>query len=467
MKALTYRYKLKAKSKHLDKRINPELVLAEISGAFSNNVDGIVKYRKFQYSLEVSVLPKYFGVIREKRGVNNFVYDPATVKASEKYNKLFRNKIADFESDIDTAATHFKNQEPTAEEVKNYLLSISGREKRKPVETFAVVNFLNSHINHLESLIGSGRKDEVKDTSINSYRNLIPIINRYQEATKVKLTFDKLTEELYREIWEVVNSIRIGKIKIESYQQNPKKGFATNTLKAYQTYFIKLCKTAQKQGINIPLDLTDTNLINVTEKNKSEKTEAFLKENDLLKIIQYLPTTEYLKLAKKYIIIASQTGMRLQSMTEAKGRKIQICNENKDSFYYIHTIQEKTKTECYTPLFSTALKIIQENDSTFPDFSKIALANLNINIRKVLKSVEIENSHLFSTHNLRSSFVSNLSLLRLSEKVISSVTHPAKKSTSSSVHIYDRRDMLDKAKMFVEEVNWINKIKSSKLYNFK
>ena len=158
--------------------------------------------------------------------------------------------------------------------------------------------------------------------------------------------------------------------------------------------------------------------------------------------------------------------MRLQSMQEAKGRTIQICDEKKNIFYYIHTIQAKTRTECYTPLFVTALKIIKKNDDAFPDFSNIRLTNVNINIRKILKSVEIENSHLFSTHNLRSSFVSNLSLLRLSEKVISYVTHPAKKSSTSSVHIYDRRDMLDKAKMFVEEVNWVNKIKSSQLYTF-
>ncbi|RTY91266.1 hypothetical protein EKL32_19490 [Flavobacterium sp. GSN2] len=466
MKALTYRYRLKAKSKSLDVRTSPELVLAEISGAFANKVDGIVKYKKFQYSLEVSVLPKYFGIVREKRGVLNFVYDPATVKANEKYNKLFRNKITDFESNIETAATHFKNQEPSAEEVKNYLLSISGREKRKPEETFAIINFLNNHISHLENLIGSGRKDEVKETTINSYRNLAPIIRRYQEAKKIKLTFEKLNEELYREIWEVVNDIRTGKIKIDSFQQKQKKAFSTNTLKAYQTYFILLCKVAKKQEIKIPLDLTDKNLINVAEKNKSEKTEAFLKEKDILKIIEYVPTSKYLELAKNYILIASQTGMRLQSMQEAKGRTIQICDEKKNIFYYIHTIQAKTRTECYTPLFVTALKIIKKNDDAFPDFTNITLTNLNINIRKILKSVEIENSHLFSTHNLRSSFVSNLSLLRLSEKVISYVTHPAKKSSTSSVHIYDRRDMLDKAKMFVEEVNWVNKIKSSQLYTF-
>jgi len=466
MKSITYRYKLKAKSKILENRTSPELVLAEISASFKNKVDGKIIYKKFQHSLEVTVLPKYFGKLREKRGVWNFVYDPAIVKKNEKFNKLLRNKISDFESNIETTSTHFRNQEPTAEEVKKYLLFISGRENRKPEETFPILSFLNNHIQHLESLIGSGRKDEVKDTTINSFRNLIPIIKRYEEAKKSILTFEKLNENLYREFWETSSKIKIGDIKVAGYKNKDNKTFAANTLKSYQTYFLQLCKAARKKEIKIALDPTDPNLINSANKSKSPKTEAFLKEADILKIVDFVPTTKHLKIAKEYILIASQTGMRLQSMQDAKGRMIEISEDSESSFYYIHTIQGKTNTECYTPLFSTALKIIKDNECKFPDFTNITLANLNINIRNVLKAVEINNSDLFSTHNLRSSFVSNLSLLGLSETVISYVTHPSKKSNSSSVHIYDRRNMLDKAQMFTEEVNRINKIKSSKLYNF-
>lgn len=466
MKSITYRYKLKAKSKFLENRTSPELVLAEISGSFRNKVDGKIIYKKFQHSLEVTVLPKYFGKLREKRSVWNFVYDPAIVKKNEKFNKLLRNKISDFESNIETTATHFRNQEPTAEEVKKYLLFISGRENRKPEETFPILSFLNNHIQHLESLIGSGRKDEVKDTTINSFRNLIPIIKRYEEAKKSILTFEKLNENLYREFWETSAKIKIGDIKVAGYKNKDNKTFASNTLKSYQTYFLQLCKAAKKKEIKIALDPTDPNLINSANKSKSPKTEAFLKEADILKIVDFVPTTKHLKIAKEYILIASQTGMRLQSMQDAKGRMIQISDESESSFYYIHTIQGKTNTECYTPLFSTALKIIKDNESKFPDFTNITLANLNINIRNVLKAVKIDNSDLFSTHNLRSSFVSNLSLLGLSETVISYVTHPSKKSNSSSVHIYDRRNMLDKAQMFTEEVSRITKNKSSKFYFF-
>jgi hypothetical protein len=467
MKAITYRYKLKAKSQVLEHRTSPELVLAEVSGSFVNKVDGKISYKKFQYSLEVTILPKYFGVIREKRGVRNYVYDLQTIKTYEKRNKLLRIRLSDFESNIIATASHFKNEEPSPEEVKNYLLLISGRDKRKPEETFVVLNFLNNHISYLESLVGSARKDEVKETTINSFRNLIPIIKRYEEVKKIKLTFDKINETVYRKIWEVLNNIRTGKILVNSYKLEPKEALAANTLKAYQTYFILLCKAAKKLDIRIPLDLSDKNLINASTRNKSAKTEAFLKEDDILKVIEYIPASKHLELVKNYILIASQTGMRLQSMQEAKGRTIQICDENKNIFYYIHTIQAKTGTECYTPLFSTALKIIQKNNGTFPDFSNISLANLNINIRNILKSIEIENSNLFSTHNLRSSFVSNLSLLNVPEMIISYVTHPSKRSNSSSVHIYDRRDMLDKAKMFAAEIIRANKVKPSKLYTFR
>ncbi|WP_133524724.1 hypothetical protein [Flavobacterium sp. 245] len=449
----------------MENRTRPELVMAEVSGAFSSKKDGQLGYKKFQFSLEVTVLPQHFGIIREKRGKMGYIYDPNTVKKSEKFNKVLRNKIADFEFYIESAQVYFRNENPTAEQVKNYLHSITGREKRKPEESFEILYFLESHIKHLENLIGSGRKDEVKENTINSFRNLVPLVKRYQQA-KSKLIFENLNEELYRDFWDVSNSIKTGDLEIEGYKSRSKEKFASNTIKAYQNYFILLCKSARKQNIDIPLDLTDANLINSAEKNSSVKTDAFLKEEDILKVMKCKPVSKNMLLAREYIIIASQTGMRLQSMQEAKGRTIELYKNNKDAFYYLHTIQEKTSTECYTPLFLTALEIIKNNNFQFPDFTCITLANLNINIRNVLNLAEIENSSLFSTHNLRSTFVSNLSLLGLSEIVISSVTHPSKKSNTSSVHIYDRRDMLDKAVMFTQEIKKINKTKPSKLYRF-
>ena len=88
---------------------------------------------------------------------------------------------------------------------------------------------------------------------------------------------------------------------------------------------------------------------------------------------------------------------------------------------------------------------------------------MNKNIRKVLKSVEIPNHENFSTHNLRSTYVSNLAMLHIPESIISYVTHPAKKDKRKSTYIYVRLDMEEKAKMVVD---WLKQIKSkTELYN--
>lgn len=472
MKPIKYRYTLKAKYKDLEARTEAELVLAEISGAFTHTTDNSqITYKKFQFSLETNIVPKYFGIIKEKRGVKNYVYDKTIVNENNKYNKSFRSKIKDFETNIENANTHFKNLEPTPKEVKAYLTGIYGRDKRQPKETTTILNFVNNHIIQLESIIGKGRKDEIKNSTINSYRNIPPLIKRYNEYTNKSLSFENLNESIYWEFWDVINEIRTGNKSIPSYTLKPKPPLSQNTVKTYQTYFVKICKLAVKKGIEVNLDLTDTNLVNEASNGNTEKTLAYLNENDIKKVLEYKPTSKNLILAKDYIIIASQTGMRLQSMLEANGREIELHNENGYNFYYIHTYQEKTKTECLTPIFKHALKIIKENSNKFPNFNTITLQNLNKNIRKILTTIEVTNSKLISTHNLRSTFITNLDKIGLTETVISYVTHPAKKDRTTSVHIYIKTNMLEKAEMFADEIRRINILrakdgKESKLYNF-
>lgn len=165
------------------------------------------------------------------------------------------------------------------------------------------LDFLNEHIEYLQNIAGTGRKDQVEEATINSYRNLVPIFKRFEEA-KHTLIFEKLDEKTYKDIWEISNKIRTGVIKINSYKLSARTPYKTNTLKSYQTYFIKLCKLASKNGVIIPLDLTDENLINRAEKERSKKTNAYLTEDDLIKILNYTPSSDSLILAKNYIIIA-------------------------------------------------------------------------------------------------------------------------------------------------------------------
>ena len=472
MKQPTARFLLIPKHDDIELRNSPELVYAEISGAFVFQIDSDVKkYKKFRISLEVKVKPKYFGIIKEKKGVKNYVYDKATVANSEKFNKSFRHKLLEFENNLENTYLHFQYTEPTAQEFKDYLISLYGRKERKPKQTFTVLNYYLNHIKELESRIGSGRKDEIKKTTINSYKNVIPSIKRYNEYLGKELTFEDINEKTYRDIWKVLDGIRIGEIKIPSYTLKPKSKLANGTIKTYQTCLIASWKAAVKDGISINLDLNDTNLINEATTDASKKTSAYLKESEILDVIKYTPSTAYQKLAKEYIIIACLTGMRLQSMREASNREIEFYSEDKTNFYYIHTYQEKTSSECLTPLFKVALDLLKTNKNKFPNFKDIKLLNLNDNIRRVLNEVGIENFKLFSTHNMRSSFATNLDKLGISEYFINLVTHPAKKNKSTSLHVYIKTNMLEKATIFTNEIIRINnqkaKIeKNSKLYTF-
>jgi hypothetical protein len=72
---------------------------------------------------------------------------------------------------------------------------------------------------------------------------------------------------------------------------------------------------------------------------------------------------------------------------------------------------------------------------------------------------------------MRSSFATNLDKLGISEYFINLVTHPAKKNKSTSLHVYIKTNMLEKATIFTNEIIRINnqkaKIeKNSKLYTF-
>lgn len=276
MKNPKIRFFLKSNQKDIELRNSPEPLYASVSAGFGKIIDGKQFNEKFFVSLETKVKPQHFGTIKEKRGVKNFVYSSEIMGKNHLVTVNPRKKIDDFIEAVNTVKKKYENQYPTISEFKNSLLDELGRNEEKKTNTITVLKFLNETINHLVSIIGSGQKDEVKNTTINSYRNIIPIIERYQLATKKILTFENLDETTYREIWIISDKIVKGEIKLESYTRKPnKKGLAPNTKKAYQTYLILLCKRAYKKKIKIKLDLLDKDLINNVDSEENEKNTGF------------------------------------------------------------------------------------------------------------------------------------------------------------------------------------------------
>jgi site-specific recombinase XerD len=458
MKNITIRYYLIPSNTNLEKRTKPEAVYAEVSGSFITNLNGKISYSKFKFSLETKILPKYFGSIKEKKGVENYKYDIDVINKNATQNKALRNKTHNFKNCIDDTMSYFdrNNINPSKVEFKNYLTKLV-RGNSSVVIDFTFLYILEKQIKYLESIIDSVNNDEVKNNTINAYRNLKPHLNNWAN-TNGELKFSQLTEKKYNEFWDFVKQ---------------KKGSKKSTIKTYQTYFLKTCKVAKKDGIIFDLNPYDKNLIvDISNDQPSEKTIAYLNESDLKKIIDFevvVPKTcrsektlLNLQRAKDFILLSSFTGMRMQSMIECNDRDIKQFKDNEYNFWYIRTIQEKTSTECETPIFPPAFEIIKANNYKFPDFSTnwLTLANANKNIRKILEMAGIKNHTLFSSKNCRNTYVTNLAELGIDEPTIAIVTHPDKLATNKSTHVYNRMKPLDRAKKFVKAINQIDNKKT-------
>lgn len=464
LKDVKIRYTLRSKKRPLANRNGKEKVYAEVSSAFKRKIGSLTIYDKFQFSLEVSIQPQYFGILQTKRGITNYVYNEAVINSNLRFTRYLKDRIATFDSQVNSAMIHFKllKRQPSKEEFKYYLMTISGRSTQTDVATYYVLDFLTEYVQNLRVLLGSGKPSEVKENTIQSFENLRPIVERYENHVGERLTFDTLDEKKYNDVWHVTNEITKGNIISELYKRKPNpKGYSQNTLKVYQTKVVQLVKEAKKKGYETLLDTTSNELIAVP-KTRSKKTDTVLSEVEISKVMGYQATTKNLQLAKDYIIIASLTGMRLQSMIASSGKGLERFDDGETQFDYIPTILEKTETECFIPAFGAVREIVSRNAKKIPDFKSLALTNLNLNIRKLLKSLEIENHELFSSHNFRSTFATNLELLRVPQTVVSKLTHPTKRDKTNSLYIYIKADMLNYAKIFYDATHFL----PSKIYQY-
>lgn len=184
------------------------------------------------------------------------------------------------------------------------------------------------------------------------------------------------------------------------------------------------------------------------------------------KIIDLEPQTKKEKQTKEYIIIASLTGMRYQSMLDSSGKQIEFNNQNNKEFIFVEVKQDKTNTDNIVPLMNEAKKIIIENNFVFPNFNNVSLMTINRRICILLQNLGIENYDKFSSHNMRSTFITNLSIKGMNENTISLITHPVRKDKTKSTWIYNRSTNLQKAVMFFDEVNRINLVTKSEIYTF-
>lgn len=485
MKAIKVRYVLKDKMTDPTNRNKKELVYAVINGSWCEMVGSKKKYDKFPISLQASILPVNFGKVNKR---NNYIFDQTIFDEFSKTNKGVKNKMDSLDKSITLLETNYelKNIHPTKNEFQKELKIALGRMKRTVPVKVKVLDFLLEKITEFQNKVGSAEKDRIEPNTIKSYVTLSKYIVKYQTFRNTVLTFDNFDKKMYKDFWIVQDEILRGLITIpkvegDRTQQIKVNGFLVNGIIKYQKTFKRVLALAVKENIKIAIDLTDETL--VLQETESSK-EFYIDEKELEKIINYVPTTKELKIAKDYSIIASLTGMRNESMNDAFGVKIQTCKDGEYDFRYIHSKHNKTKTECIIPVLKPFEDVLKSHNYQFPKFPPNGVINsllknlffeLKINAIETLtyhtfkKGIIIEKktvSEIISTHDFKGTFFSNLNNLKVNETEIDNITHPDKVKKNAMAKFYDKRDMLTKAKLFVDEVKRVNIIKQSKVYAF-
>ena len=485
MKTPTIRYYLENQKRLTPKeRVKKEPIMAEIGyGYIGFDNKGGKRPKPFRVSLKASIEPIKFG-----KGFNNFKFEKVTFDKATKNNAAIRTKMGLLQKAVDVLENRYTLEGiiPTPSQFKSDLLVELGRVKREIAGEHSILEYLYYKIRKSEEESGMGKRSSISPNTIRTYRTVSHLIENFQLATKSVITFENFSNTKYWEFWNVIDDILKDKIKVENPNQKKKQtkqehGYLKTTIRKYQSTFVKTLKDAKEDTelkAEFLLNVYDKNLI--LEKEEASK-DVYVTEDELQKIIKYdAGDDEDLRMAKEYMIIGSLTGMRFESMSDSKEAEVQVYNEGGYNFKYIHSKQNKTSTEIYIPLLEPVLNILEKYDNRLPEYGANPTINKHIKILfKKLKFDRLEDEELktyrngdiklrkpihelITTHDCRKTFYTNLYNKQVNPTAIDNMTHPDATPKNRMAKVYNKANMLDKAKMFVDEINKIE----SKIYKF-
>tara|TARA_B110000285_G_C15076530_1_gene591087 strand:+ start:233 stop:1669 length:1437 start_codon:yes stop_codon:yes gene_type:complete len=443
-----------------------KIVMVSISAGFVLNIDGKKKYRPIRFSTEMSIIPDEFG-----DESTNYKLDHNKLRSTTK-NQGLKNYM--FKIEKEALELYYKYIEDGIyfEQFKKELQQKISDTKKEVEITYTLKKYLKEKILQFEKRIGTNSKSEIRENTIKVYRTLLRYILEYENVTKKVLTFTNFKETQFKDFWETQNKMLKGEIEfpaIKGYRKrtNKKDGFLSNSILKNQKSLLRILRLASREGHRVSLDFNDDNLLTLdTESSKL----LYIDERDLSKVIEFKARCKNIKLAQHYVILASYMGLRYESMSELF--LIQPQKSEKYDFWYVHSKQNKTRTECFVPVLKPVMDIYISNGNKFPKFKSNGAMNklvkdffeiLNLNITSPVtkcffdgktdsRTYNIE--EIISTHDFRSTFKSNLAD-KIDDMVVENILHP-KRKRNSMTRIYDKRNMETKAYSFVERLNAVN-----------
>ena len=432
-----------------------------------NPVNKNLKYIPLKISTQWSIKEEYWVGKPSYRANKNYV---------SKYGKDINNELDKIEKMAYAQLSIYRNthdSDPTPIELKNILLEKLGRID-KPTTDKVITDYITISVNERTTVnITSDKRWSIETGK--QYTNLKNHIINYQNKKGIILTFGKLTGEIFMDFFKVINEI---------YKEEKGENYAHNTIVKENKHFRALLNEATKDDIEIGFKFTKKEYL---IKERATKNHIFLNEENLNRIINAdVSHSKELTHAKNYIIISSFTGgLRIGDMVHLHGIQPEFqIHESKKYFCLTTRIRksQENKEELIVtiPILKPVKELLAQNNNQFPKFP--SENNIRKNIKKLLTHLEfnelinekkyyylidnvveekIKLHDIFSPHDCRSTFITNLKNLGVHDADIEPITHPKHKFTSI-IQVYDKNEIVSKA------VNLINSLngKSSELYKY-
>ncbi len=354
--------------------------------------------------------------------------------------------------------------EPEPKELKRIIEEKLGR-KQKVSNDKLLIPFIQNYINN---------RIDIKKETKKQYDNLVRHLKQYEQIKNTKLVLGKLTIDWYWDFFDVIN----------------KKYYEDDGVYLTQSTIAKDCKNLRaifNEAIECDIEVGFNHRkkgLKINEKPKAYET--FLTQTELQTILD--SDASHMKSfthARNYIIISSFTGLRISDMKYLNDITPEPVDRNGTRCFLFFTKIRKNKEvnkELFTciPILKPVKELLDANGGAFPKFPSEQV--LRRYIKSYLKYLEFdeltkmiiyyynqsskgtiqykEKHELFSPHDCRATFITNLKQLGLHNETIEPITHP-KVDAKEILNKYDKSDLVDNAIKFNNAINSINEMRKN------
>jgi hypothetical protein len=488
---LKYNFILENDSKKNPGRKNPENVYLILNGGNNSFFQSHKSYDRIKISLKVKVEPKYFG------SAPKYLYDQKIVRKNASSGKTTELSviISQYENAIHELQLEYlaKKILPTKEQFKDDLKAkFNPNLVKKSVELKSKL-FLTEYLEELISKSKSikNKSDEyyLSDGRIKIYTTLLKHLKNFEFHINRKLRFNELSRSDIINFYEFINSYSKGETILsknffERKHKNSIYGTAQNTMAKYSKALLATLNRAKNED-DIDFNLNTYSKSLRIREVQSSKSEISLDEGILKKIYEINVEDRDMLLGRNYLLLSSLLGFRFEHFKYVEGKKYEYFSDGVSNFHFIESHSQKTNTTTCVPLFTPAREILDKyyyqkfpairSNSSINDCIKKFLLEYNFNdmvpiINNYFEIGEVKENkplnQVISTHDGRSTFITNLVKLEVDFSIIAAITHPNYNDKKlGAFQTYNRTQPLEKAKIFHSHI--VSKNLHSSLYNFK